>query len=214
MKRDVILLAEVVENFCRQSLQIYDLDPRRYFSAPGLSFDAMLKLTRVELELLDDVDMLLFIERGVRGGVSQVSNRYSKANNKYMKDFDENQESKYIMYFDVNNMYGHAMTKPLPYGNFRWLSHEELQEIDINTLDEDSPKGYIFEVDLLYPEKIHEEHKDLPFCPQHLIPPGSKQKKLLTTLYDKKKLRNSLHVFETSCETRVRNLKDSQSFRV
>lgn len=187
LSSDVILMVDVIEKFRQESMEIYKLDPLCYFTLPGYSFDSMFKYTGVELELLTDINMLLFVERGVRGGISQCSNRYSKANNKYMPDFDESQDSKYIMYFDVNALYSFAMEKPLPTGGFRWLSDKELQVIDINLLTEDSPKGYIFEVDLEYPKEIHDDHKDLPFCPEHLTPPGSKQTKLLTTLYDKEK---------------------------
>lgn len=89
MELDVRILADVFEEFCENSLKTYQLDPAHYFAAPGLSWDAMLKCTGVELELLDDIDMVLFIERGIRGGISQCCNRYAKANTKYMDDYDE-----------------------------------------------------------------------------------------------------------------------------
>ena len=79
------------------------------------------------------------------------------------------------------------MEKPLPKDGFRWMSQEELRNLDLQSLDEKSSKGYIVEVDIEYPQEIHEDHKDLPFCPEHSAPPGSKHKKLLTTLYDKEK---------------------------
>ena len=91
------------------------------------------------------------------------------------------------MYYDLNNLYGFAMEKPLPVGGFRWLSDQEMENLNIDSLYEGSPKGYIFEADLHYAEEIHDIHKDLPFCPEHAAPPGSKQKKLMTTLFDKEK---------------------------
>lgn len=185
MELDVRILADVFEEFCVKSMNAYGLDPSHYYTTPGLSFDAMLKYTEVELELLDDIDMLLFVERGVRGGISQCSNHYSKANNRFMSDFKENEDESFIMYFDINNLYGKAMEHFLPFGNFRWLTKKEMKNYDILSIENDSSKGYILEVDLDYPESLHELHKDLPFCSEHLKPPGSREKKLLTTLYNK-----------------------------
>lgn len=108
-------------------------------------------------------------------------------NNKYIDNYAPNQESNYIMYFDVNNLYGHAMQKPLPYGNFRWMRQWEINTFKILNCLENSPKGFILEVDLEYPKELHDLHRDLLFCSEHVKPPGSKQEKILTTLYDKEK---------------------------
>ena len=107
LKSDILLLADVFENF-KTCLQYYKLDPCHYFTSPGLSWDAMLKMTDIKLELMTDIDMFQFIEKGMRSGISKIANRYSKANNKYMKKYDEKAPSKYIMYLDANNLYGWA----------------------------------------------------------------------------------------------------------
>jgi len=104
MKLDVLLLTDIFENFRSVCLKNYGLDPCWYFSAPGLAWDACLKKTDVKLELLNDVDMLLMFEKGIRGGVSMIPKRYAKANNKYMKDFTLEEESKFIQYLDANNL--------------------------------------------------------------------------------------------------------------
>ncbi|KAJ8909678.1 hypothetical protein NQ315_011382 [Exocentrus adspersus] len=185
LKTDVILLADVFENFRQKCLNIYQLDPGHYYTLPGYTWDCALKYTKVELDYLKDVDMLLFMDRGIRGGVSQCSNRYAEANNKFMPTYDCTQPSKYLMYFDVNNLYGWAMCQYLPYGGFEWMRNFE--NFDVTQVSDEAPEGYILEVDLEYPEYLHDTHKDLPLCPEHLTPPNSKLPKLMTTLYDKKR---------------------------
>ena len=112
----------------------------------------MLKMTDIKLELMTDIDMFQFIEKGMRGGISYIANRYSKANNKYMKEYDEMAPSKYIMYLDTNNLYGWAMSQYLPTGGFRWMKEKQINKIDLAKYKDDSKKGLIMEVDLEYPE--------------------------------------------------------------
>ncbi|XP_066601745.1 uncharacterized protein [Prorops nasuta] len=183
LKTDVLLLADIFENFRDSCMVNYNLDPAHYYTLPGFTWDAMLKHTGIKLELFTDVDMLLFIERGIRGGLSQWSHRYERANNRYMQDFDPAEPSKYLMYYDVNNLYGWAMCQPLPTHGFRWI--ENVDNFDINSVPEDSSVGNILEVDLEYPRELHDKHSDLPFCPVRGKPQGSRQEKLLATLNDK-----------------------------
>ena len=147
---DVLLLTDVFKNFRKTCMQYYKLDPCHYFTSPGLSWDAMLKMTNIRLELMTDIDMFQFIEKGMRGGVSYIANRYGKANNKYMKKYDEKAPSKYIMYLDANNLYGWAMSQYLPTGNFKWMSDREIKQIDLGKYKKDGKKGLILEVDLEY----------------------------------------------------------------
>ena len=130
LKSDVLLLADVFKSFRKTCLQYYKLDPCHYFTSPGLNWDAMLKMTNIELELMTNVDMFQFIEKGMRGGVSYIANRYGKANNMYMEEYDENAPSKHIMYLDANNIYGWAMSHYLPTGNFTWMTYKETNKID------------------------------------------------------------------------------------
>ena len=120
VKTDVTLLADVFENFRNLCIVQYGLDPAHHYTSPGLSWDALLKKTGVELELLTDLEMHPFIERGMRGGISMASKRYAKANNPLVDGYDPSKEKKYIMYLDANNLYGWAMIKPLPKSNFKW----------------------------------------------------------------------------------------------
>ena len=108
LESDIILLADVFENFRTTCLLYYGLDPCHYFSSPGLSWDAMLNMTGVKLKLMTDVNMFQFIEKEMRGGVSCISKRFAKANNKYMESYDKDKPSKYITYLDANNLYGWA----------------------------------------------------------------------------------------------------------
>ena len=166
LKSDILLLADVFENFRKTCLEYYKLDPCHYFTSPGLSWDAMLKMTGIKLELMVDIDMFQFIEKGMRGGTSYIANRYGKANNRYVKEYDEKAPSKYIMYLDANNLYGWAMSQYLPTGGFRWLTQKQIDEIEIFKYKEDSDKGLILEVDLEYPEGLHDLHNDYPLAPE------------------------------------------------
>lgn len=131
-----------------------------------------------------DIDQIRFIQSGICGGITTCVQRYVKVNNKYMKDYNPNDVSKYIMYFDSNNLYGWAMSRPLPYGGFQWVN--DIESFDINTISENSDIGYILELDLESPQEIQEEHNDLPFCAQSKISPVGKQPKLICDLYEKK----------------------------
>ena len=166
LKSDILLLGDVFENFRETCLQYYKLDPCHYFTSPGLSWDAMLKMTNIKLELMTDIDMFQFIEKGMRGGISYIANRYGKANNKYMKEYDEKAPSKYIMYLDANNLYGWAMSQYLPTGGFKWMTEKQINKINLAQYNEDSNKGLILEVDLEYPKELHDLHNDYPLGPE------------------------------------------------
>ena len=139
LKADVLQLADVFENFRSVCKQAYDLDPAHYFTAPGLSWDAMLRHTKVELDLIDDIDMYLMVEQGIRGGISMISHKFAKANNPYMEEYDPDQPPSYIMYWDANNLYGWAMSEPLPTGNFSWIPEPE--KLDVKNIPEDGETG-------------------------------------------------------------------------
>ena len=129
----------------------------------------MSKKTNVKLELLTDYDMLLMVEEGIRGVICHVINRHAKANNKYMKSYDENKQSSYIQYLDTNNLYGWAMSQKLPVNNFKWVKNKpEIDQKFIKSYDEDSDKGYIFEVDIKYSKRLHDLHSDLSFFPKRM----------------------------------------------
>ena len=158
--------ADVFEKFIVTCLKYYELDPCHYFSAPGLSWDAMLKMTVVKLEKISDVDQYLFIEKGLRGGISYIGKRYAKASNKYMKDYDPKKPSTFISYLDMNNLYDWSMSEYLPYEGFEWLKN--VDEFDAMSINEKSDVGYILQVDLKYPYKLHELHNDYPLAPEKL----------------------------------------------
>ena len=202
VKTDVALLAEVFENFRNLRQEQYGLVPAHYYTSPGLSWDALLNKTGVELELFTDLEMHLFVERGRRGGISMVSKRYAKANNPLVPDYDPSKPNKYIMYLDASNLYGWAMSKPLPKRDFKWKRVMPTEE-EILKKKENAKNGWILEVDLEYPAELHEQHYSYPLAPKkkvvkkecmsdyqkrlmkelELKPPDSK--KLLLTLEDK-----------------------------
>ena len=128
VQSDTLLLADVFENFRDMCIKEYELDPGYFLSLPGLVWQACLKKTNIELELLTDYDMLLMVEEGIRGGICHSIHRYAKGNNKYMKNYNNNEESSYIQYLDANNLYGWAMSKKLPVNGFRWLASDKIMK--------------------------------------------------------------------------------------
>ena len=157
-------------------------------SAPGLVWQACFKKTKVELELLTDIDMLLMVEKGTRGGICQTIHRYAKVNNKYMKHYNKNSISSYLMYLDANNLYKWAMAQTLPANGFKWVEKSRLSrfnEIFIKHCDENSDEGYFLEVDVDYPKKLFDLHKDLPFLPERRK--VNKVEKLICSIEDKEK---------------------------
>ena len=182
---DVLLLADVFENFRDLCLKNYKLDPVYYFTTPGLAWDACLKMTGIQLELLSDVNMLLMFEKGIRGGISIISNRYGEANNKYMKGYNKNKPSKYLMYVDANNLYGCGMSEKLPTHGFKWLTSGEMENLFNNQIAQVWEKiPCILEVDLTYPKDLHDPHNDYPLCPERVE--CDKVEKLIPNLRDKK----------------------------
>ena len=188
MQSDTLLLADVFENFRDMCLKEYELDPAHFLSLPGLAWQACLKKTNIELELLTAYDMLLMVEEGIRGGICHSIHSYAKANNKYMKNYNKDEESSYIQNLDANNLYGLAMSKKLPVNGFKWLDRNKINEINedfIKNYDENNDnKGYIFEVDVKYPRRLHELHSDLPFLSERME--INKCKKLVCNLFNKK----------------------------
>ena len=186
VQSDTLLLADVFENFRNKCLEVYELDPAHFLSLPGLAWQACLKKTNVELELLTDYDMLLMVEEGIRGGICHSIHRYAKANNKYMKDYNKNIESSYIQYLDANNLYGSEMSQKLPKNNFKWVEDMPiLNEEFIENYNENSYKGYILEADVKYPKELHDLCNYLPFLPKKIK--IDKCKKLVCNLRNKKK---------------------------
>ena len=186
VQSDTLLLADVFENFRNKCLEVYKLDPAHFLSLPGLAWQACLKKTNVKLELLTDYDMLLMVEEGIRGGICHSTHRYAKANNKYMNNYNENEESSYIQYLDANNFYGWAMSQKLPVDNFKWVEDtSKINEDSIKNYYGNSKKGYILEVDVKYIKKLHDLHSDLPFLPKKIK--IDKCKKPVCDLHNKKK---------------------------
>ena len=181
VQSDTTQLAHTFEQFRTVCLKEYKLDPACFCTTPGLAIEAFLKLTHVKLELLTDIDMVLMCEKGIRGGLSQAIQRYATANNKYMPNYNLKQMSSYLMYVDANNLYGWAISKKLPIDSFKWNDNLEIFTSEfIKNYNEDSDTGYLLEVDIEYPKKWHEKHRDLPFLP-------IKKDKLPTTLEDKER---------------------------
>ena len=190
---DVCLLADVFENYRKTCKKHYALDPTHYISAPGMSWDAFLRFTGIEIDLLSDLSMIQMIEDGLRGGISMASHNYCKANNKYLEDFDPSKPSNYIMYLDANNLYGWAMCQALPLRGFKMYSgpfdstYRSKIKNFLRKSTPDSPHGMILEVDLEYPEELHDLHNDYPLAAERLQTTKNEPPKLIPNLQNKTK---------------------------
>ena len=168
-RTDVLILADVFENFRKTCQKQYGLDPAHYYTSPGLSWDALLKKTGAELELLTDYDQHLFIEKGMRGGISMVSEGHARANNPAVEGYDLEKPNSHILYLDANNLYGWAMSQALPTGGFRWVEDCDGLAGTIKDQPADGAEGYILEVDLEYPQELHDEHNAYPLAPERMV---------------------------------------------
>ena len=183
LRTDVILLANVFESFRKVCLDNYGLDPAHFYTAPGLAWKACLKKTGMRLDLLLDPDMLLMVEKGIRGGITQSFQRWAQANNPHMgSEYNPDAPTRYLQYLDANNLYGWAMSQPLPTRGFQWA---DVHPDEIGELANHSDRGYLLEVDVAYPKELHDYHNDLPFMCGRMTINGVE--KLVPILYYKKR---------------------------
>ena len=197
LKTDVLLLADVFEEFRNVCLKIYGLDPAWYYTAPGLSWDALLKHTGIELELLTDLNKYTFCEQAKRGGICMAS----------IKKMDSTPDQQ-LKYYDANNLYGWAMMQPLPTSNFTWTTNEWEMYMATVHASIDDPIGYTVEVDIEYPEELHDLHNDYPLAPESLVI-GEE------SLSPYQKANNLIcQTKHTGCQKLVPNLRNKTNYKV
>ncbi|XP_039291063.1 uncharacterized protein LOC120352839 [Nilaparvata lugens] len=185
LKTDVLLLADIMESFRNISLETFKLDPAHYFTLPGFSFDAMLKYTKIKLELLTDYSMYAFFHSSIRGGIVTCVHRHAVANNHYTgAPYNTKKPNSFLAFLDINNLYGYSMCAALPRANFAWMSRDEIDNAVANMKNwsKDQTVGYVLEVDIEYPKDLHDAHNDFPFLAKNQKVFPSNQTRLITSL--------------------------------
>ena len=173
LKADVLLLADAWENFRESIYEMFGIDCVYSYTTPGLGWEAYLKKSGVELELLTDVDKVMFYEKSIRGGVSLITKRFAGISLEELKK-PPLERNEALLYLDATNLYGWAMIQHLPYGGFEWDDDlSKYTEEYIRSLKDDGDEGYTLEVDLDYPKELHDLHNDYPLCPEKVIPKNS-----------------------------------------
>ena len=147
----------------------------------------MLKITGIKLEKISDIDKYLFIEKGFRGGISYIGKRYAEANNKYINDYEPEKPSKFLSYLDMNDLYGWAISKDLPYEEFEQL--KTVDEFNVMSISEYNSMGYFFEVDFKYPVELHELHNDYPLATEKLAVSSDMLSKYCRKIADKHQIK-------------------------
>ena len=210
VRSDTLLLADVFENFRQARLKNYRLDPAHFVSLPGLAWQACLKKTNVELELITDYDMLLVIEEGIRGGICHAKQRYANSNNHYMKDYNKDKESSYIQYLDANNLYGMTMSEKLPIKGFKWMADISIVDEEfVKSYNKNNSKGYILKVNVDYPYELQNLHSDPPFLPERMV--INNTKKLIYNLQNKKDYVVHINVLKQALDHGLKLSKGSSS---
>ena len=205
VESDVLLLADVFENFRTLCMVDDELDPAHYYTLPNYAWDAMMKRTGIKLDLLTDYDMHLMVEQGLRGGISLISHRHAVANNPYIKEYDPKKKHKYIIYLDANNLYGLAMVQSLPQSDFQWSSERDYKVL-LDKYAENESEGCFVKCDLGYPEALHDLHNDYPLAPERKLV----ETKMLSPYAHA--IKSKLNIGDDSCEKLVPNLLDKKDY--
>ena len=209
LKTDVLVLSDVFENFRAICMKNYGFDTAHYFVSPGLAWDAMLKMTGVELELMRKREMHDIIDKGIRGGICNILHKHAVANNIYFPEtYNNNLPSSYILYLDMNNLYGTAMSEPLPEKEFAFLSPEQVENFDFMSVSDDGPMGFILEVDVDYPYELHDSHSDYPLCCEATSVQPEELSPYTRFLVEKLKINS------TGCRKLICNLKHKKRYTV
>ena len=204
---DCLLLCDVFENFRSNCLQQYSTDLCYYFSAPHFTFDAFLGHSSLTLELLSDIIQLLFIIKGIRGGMSMVSKRYALTSNKYVEGYNSSKSSSFLLYLNVNNLYGRAMQEYLPWKIFEWMSPHQLNYDFIKGLEPEDEVGCIIQCSLEYPVALHDYPSDYSLAPVKKSIPYGMLSPIAKMICDKHKLKRT-----TSAEKLLATVEDKDFY--